>query len=657
MKLAELPLDLDTLQLALTARITLAARKRADLPLEPLPWQPPKWGKLRHGDRIDVVRFAVNDCCSVQLIQRMSSRWSGRFAFHLILRARGEGFVDALIAVEDAPRTEFWDFDERFAETKFAAGKAGGQPAIALRRLIAGQGLVIAGCCSLADRGGAPPFAWHGFEANGGIMPADADDGILTQQMLMPGGWGQREQARILSLGRDVLHIPISGAAPNPGQTGGQVDFCFAVLAGHVLQMRNSVWQEFCRPSHWTELDGTPITQQQHPQLVLWNGTPHNQSRDKLGLPKDRWHGSNPGSAMSLKEPRETWASYDRQHWSINHLCAYAGQVDDPVAWELVRWQVEQWLFAHPVASGTFADSIDSPRAVGRGMAAAVKLAKLLERAVDRGDEGWDVRGRLLWDRILGRTQAVHAQLLRNLGVVGGLLAGSASMHLIHYGRRACDAGMDLGEVDPDLRGLKAIGVDDLKPWPLAELTAELGPVLEVRAPEGHGLPQHPHWRPWEEAIAAWGMALVADLTGDERARFVADLIALHVVTRGYSETDWQIAHAMVWPPRPSADLVHGDTVMWADGTDFRWWARPAVAYLRRRLIGLGAEHALARPVEDGGGPEVVLAVFSTGHQGFEFQLEAGLLQRCDAILATVPLPAEITLQNMWQAQWRSCWD
>jgi len=581
---------------------------------------------------------------------RLRDTFPERAALLIRIIARDAGVEDALVQIRGA-RVRFWDEDERYQEVRYGEISAA-KPALYPRVLRWGQAIDL-GAELMLTAGDAPtelPVEWFTRAEAGETLQIHP---MLLQGLAVPSLWPARERGELQALGRDSLHAPISGAATNPGQTGGQRDFCSAPFApGSRLHaetfdaLRRSVWQEACRPHHWTEANGEIVTVDRHPTLVMWNGSPHLSSLDKLGLPKERWHG---GGETTRSVRGEDWRSYDRQHFSINHLAGYFAVCDDPHAGVEIDQLVEVWLASHPVGSGTAADGPDSPRA-GRALGAGVKLWLL-------------TRDERLARRLLERAEhADHAQLVRNMTGVQSNPSERPDLDVWQIDVWESDVpegaakvlrpGQDLGELDPDLRGLRAIGGPVEKGWEI--LSVPPGPVFEVRGPEGHGLPKHPHWRPWEDAIRAYNAAHVADEIGSVHARFVADVLALHVVLNGYRESDWQIAHAMVWPvPADRTQLVHGDTVMWADGTDFRWWARPAVAYLRRRLLDLLDDDARTAATK---GPQVLddMRAAVRMHQPWH-----EVIVRCEQILASVPLPApdKITLADLWKWQWRSVWD
>ncbi len=108
------------------------------------------------------------------------------------------------------------------------------------------------------------------------------------------------------------------------GQTGDQGDFGVVKLSlvaasglpSQLLEVELSVLQEACRPVHFFEADGTPVEPADHPDWNVWSGRTHwhpEMSKDRLGKP--------------VPEPRfesHGWTGKDREHWSSNHLGAFA---------------------------------------------------------------------------------------------------------------------------------------------------------------------------------------------------------------------------------------------------------------------------------------------------------------------------------------------
>lgn len=114
------------------------------------------------------------------------------------------------------------------------------------------------------------------------------------------------------------------GLAKNAGQTGDQLDFGTVKLSlvaatgvpSMLYEAEASVLQEACRPVHFFEADASPVDPAAHPDWVVWSGRTHwhgGVSRDRLGKP--------------VPEPQfdaHHWTGKDREHWSNNHLGAFA---------------------------------------------------------------------------------------------------------------------------------------------------------------------------------------------------------------------------------------------------------------------------------------------------------------------------------------------
>lgn len=124
--------------------------------------------------------------------------------------------------------------------------------------------------------------------------------------------------------GGDPFAVGPFGLERMAGQTGDQADFGVCKLSpiawsgvpSMLLEVEPSVLQEACRPVHFFAADGAPVDPADHPEWVVWSGRTHwhgGVSKDRLGKP--------------VPEPpleAHGWTGKDRQHWSNNHLAAYA---------------------------------------------------------------------------------------------------------------------------------------------------------------------------------------------------------------------------------------------------------------------------------------------------------------------------------------------
>jgi hypothetical protein len=111
-------------------------------------------------------------------------------------------------------------------------------------------------------------------------------------------------------------------------------------------------------------------------------------------------------------------------------------------------------------------------------------------------------------------------------------------------------------------------------------------------------------WNPWQDALAAVGFGAAFRLTGNPRARELAEELALNVVRHGWllDDHECQIATAMRWQdgvPLSAAQRTGDDptAVLWAHGTAFSEWAIGAceiarVAALARDDAALAARAA-----------------------------------------------------------------
>lgn len=113
---------------------------------------------------------------------------------------------------------------------------------------------------------------------------------------------------------------------------------------------------------------------------------------------------------------------------------------------------------------------------------------------------------------------------------------------------------------------------------------------------------QRAYWNPWQEAIAATGLAAAHRLTGAASARQLAAGIAKNVVRHGFRTDGEQamIATAIAWrdgEPIAEAELLSGDksVVVWSNGTAFSEWALPAVEMARIYALEDGDAELAAR--------------------------------------------------------------
>lgn len=90
------------------------------------------------------------------------------------------------------------------------------------------------------------------------------------------------------------------------------------------------------------------------------------------------------------------------------------------------------------------------------------------------------------------------------------------------------------------------------------------------------------YWNPWQDAIAAVGFAAVHRVTGNPRARELAEGLATNVVRHGWKvdARECIVATALRWQdgrPLTAAEQADPDAALWSYGTAFSEWASGAL--------------------------------------------------------------------------------
>ena len=313
------------------------------------------------------------------------------------------------------------------------------------------------------------------------------------------------------------------GLARKADQTGDQYDFGVVKLSlvaasglpSMLLEAEVSVLQEGCRPVHCYEVDGTPVEPAKHPDWVVWSGRTH-------------WHAGVSKDRLGKTDPAQTfddygWTGKDRQHWSSNHLGAFAMLTGAHWARRELANEVRLYLAGETLDPSFSTSNAGAPRGAGRTELAAtwMLLATADPRLEQRMNERLD---RVYYQQWAGRTLA--ADRVRTMCVN-----------------------------DPDARMLQG---------------------------------QHRYWNPWQDGIAAVGFGAAWRMTGNRRAKELAEQLACTVVRHGWLLTEQQcdVATAIRWldgapftPEQwPSTDQT---LVQWATGTAFAEWAFGAVEIAR----------------------------------------------------------------------------
>lgn len=210
----------------------------------------------------------------------------------------------------------------------------------------------------------------------------------------------------------------VHGCNPDPRNTGNQRDFGVVVMRPDVLRadpgrlslIARSVFQEYCRPTHFRDRDVSRVRRAKHPKLLTLGGRPHFRSAkwvDLLGKP-----GRYLLSHEIARDPSgRRFQGHDDQHLSINFLCAYALTTGDRMARLECEHQVELWLSEFTIDSGTYNDKPRAARATGRSLLAGCWL--------------WLVTGRAdLRKRIEQRSRNIVQRLTKPRHGVAKLLPG-----------------------------------------------------------------------------------------------------------------------------------------------------------------------------------------------------------------------------------------
>ena len=190
--------------------------------------------------------------------------------------------------------------------------------------------------------------------------------------------------------------------ARRASQTGDQQDFgvvklslvAHSGLPSMLHEAEASVLQEACRPVHFFAVDGAPIDPAQHPEWIVWSGRTHwhaGVSPDRLGKP----HPPPPFQSHG-------WTGKDRQHWSSNHLGAFALLSGAHWARRELQHEIQLYLSGQTLDPAKSTSGAGAPRGAGRTLLAAtwMYLATGDERLLRRMNERLD---RVHWPQWQGR--------------------------------------------------------------------------------------------------------------------------------------------------------------------------------------------------------------------------------------------------------------
>ncbi len=98
------------------------------------------------------------------------------------------------------------------------------------------------------------------------------------------------------------------------------------------------------------------------------------------------------------------------------------------------------------------------------------------------------------------------------------------------------------------------------------------------------------YWNPWQEAIAATGIAAVHRVTGNQRAHDFAEALAINCVRHGWRTTadDSTVALALRWTsgqPLSPAELLDPTFAQWSSGSGISQWALGACEIARQAAL------------------------------------------------------------------------
>ncbi len=140
--------------------------------------------------------------------------------------------------------------------------------------------------------------------------------------------------------------------------------------------------------------------------------------------------------------------------------------------------------------------------------------------------------------------------------------------------------------------------------WPGRTLGPDRVRTMQIHDPDPRMLGGSTrYWTPWQDAIAAVGFAATFAVTGEPRARELAEQLALTVVRHGWrlDGKECIVATALRWQDgEPLAPSSYDDpkAALWSHGTAFSEWALPACEIARTAALAAGDAATAARAAE-----------------------------------------------------------
>jgi hypothetical protein len=159
---------------------------------------------------------------------------------------------------------------------------------------------------------------------------------------------------------------------------------------------------------------------------------------------------------------------------------------------------------------------------------------------------------------------------------------------------------------DPALRQRMIDRVEQVEypGWSGRELPADQVRPFAVNDPDPRMLQgKGNYWNPWQEAIAATGIAAVHRVTGNERAHEFAEALAINCVRHGWRTTksDSTVALALRWTsgqPLTPAELQDPTFAQWTSGSGISQWALGACEIARVAALRTHDEPLAQRAAE-----------------------------------------------------------